>query len=70
MPKKRQAAIQAFRILNYFVGDLVAASEVRRHYQSPGVVNKASPAALGSVNRMCLSYLFLTLDGEIGQDRL
>ena len=37
MPKSRQDAIFAFQILNYFVGDLVAASQIRRFYQSPDV---------------------------------
>ncbi len=62
MPKKRQDAIHAFRILNYFVGDLAAATQVRRCFQSPGVTSKASPATIACVNRMCLSYLFLILD--------
>ncbi len=62
MPKNRSDAIHAFHILNYFVGDLVAASQVRRLFQSPGVTSKVSPATIACVNRMCLSYLFLTLD--------
>ena len=62
MPKKRQDAIHAFHILNYFVGDLVAASQVRRLFQSPGVTSKVSRTTVACVNRMSLAYLFLTLD--------
>lgn len=60
--ESRDTAIQAFHILNYFVGDLVVASRIRRHFQSLHAANQASSAPHGAVNRMCLSYLFLTLD--------
>jgi len=62
MPNKRQDAIHAFHILNYFVGDLVAASQVRRLFQSPDVTSKVSSTTVACVNRMSLGYLFLTLD--------
>lgn len=62
MPNNRQDAIHAFHILNYFAGDLLAASRVRQLYQSPCATSKASPAVIASVNRMCFSYLILTLD--------
>ncbi len=62
MPKNRQDAIHAFHILNYFVGDIVAASRVRQLFQSPGITSMVSPVTFACVNRMCLFYLFLTLD--------
>ena len=40
--KERQDAVHAFRILNYFVGDIVAASQIRRLYQSPVAAKNAS----------------------------
>ncbi len=61
MPKTRQDAIYAFQILNYFVGDLVTASQIRRLFQSSIITSKVSPATIDCANRMCLSYLFLTL---------
>lgn len=48
---------QAVAILNYLLGDVVAAVEVRRLYLSTGQAN-----ASAAVSRMALSYLFLTLD--------
>lgn len=61
-PSVRQDAMHAFRLLNFFVGDLVAASQVRRLFQLPSVNQKASSTTVACVNRMCLAYLFLTLD--------
>lgn len=62
MPPDKDKAIQAFHLLNYFVGDLVAASQVRRMLQTQQFSGKLSNAALGCINRMCLAYLFLTLN--------
>jgi hypothetical protein len=62
MPSKRQNAIHAFHILNYFVGDLVAASQVRRLFRSPGITRKVKLDTVACVNRLSLGYLFLTLD--------
>lgn len=62
MPKKHDDAVHAFHILNYFVGDLVAASQVRRLFQSPGVTSKIKPTTVACVDRFSLGYLFLTLD--------
>ena len=61
MPKKRQDAIHACLVLNHFVGDLVIASRIRQLFQLPAVTSKASPSTIGCANRMCTSYLFLTL---------
>jgi hypothetical protein len=61
MTKSRTDAIQAFHLLNHFVGDLLAGSQVRRQYQSLAIANRVSAITAGCVNRMCLSHLFLTL---------
>lgn len=62
MSKTKADAVHAFHLLNHFVGDLVAGSQVRRFYQSPRVASLADAATIGCVNRMCLAHLFLTLD--------
>lgn len=62
MRDQRQDAISAFRVLNYFVGDLVAASQVRDLFLSEKISATVPPRAANCVHRMCLSYLFLTLD--------
>ena len=62
MAKVRQDAIDAFHILNYFVGDLFAASQVRRLFHSPDVTSRLKPSTVACVDRFSLGYLFLTLD--------
>lgn len=57
----RQDAIYAFHILNYFIGDLVAASQVHKLFHTTFFTDKASPSTVACADRMCLSYLFLTL---------
>lgn len=62
MSGKREDAISAFHLLNGFVGDLAAGSQVRRLFMSSRSSNNMSAATLGCVNRMCLSHLLLALD--------
>jgi hypothetical protein len=62
MTKTQADALHAFHLLNHFVGDLVAGSQVRSFYYSPKVARLASAATIGCVNRMCLFHLILTLD--------
>jgi hypothetical protein len=62
MTKTKTNAVHAFHLLNQFVGDLAAGSQVHRFYHSPRISNLASATTIGCVNRMCLSHLFLTLD--------
>lgn len=61
MPKKRQDAINACRTLNYFIGDLVAASRARQLLRSLADANNTGPDTVGSIERFALGYLFLTL---------
>lgn len=60
MPDQRPEAISAYHVLNHLVDDLVAATRVRDVFQSPVLMDQLSNSAAGCLNRMCLSYLFLT----------
>ena len=54
-------AIEAYRILNEFVGDLVAGTRTLELFESPGFASKIKESTLVTLRRMCLSHLVITL---------
>lgn len=59
---KNEKAIHACRILNFMVGDLVSAMQMRELFLSESMAKLVGGEAIGCANRICLSYLILTLD--------
>jgi len=57
----RAKAIEAFRILNDFVGDLVAGTRSLEVFESPGFASKIGENTQLILRRMCLSHLVVTL---------
>jgi len=57
----RTKAIEAFRILNDFVGDLVAGTRSLEVFESPGFASKIGVSTHLVLRRMCLSHLVVTL---------
>jgi hypothetical protein len=57
----RTKAIEAFRILNDFVGDLVAGTRSLEVFESPGFASKIGENTQLILRRMCLSHLVVTL---------
>ncbi len=58
MNNRKERAIQAWRLLNDFVGDIVAATRVSEVVEQAGILNER---ALRVTNRMCFSHLIITL---------
>ena len=54
-------AIEAYRILNEFVGDLVAGTRSLELFESPGFTSKIKSSTLVTLRRMCLSHIIVTL---------
>jgi hypothetical protein len=54
-------AIEAFRMLNDFVGDLVAGTRSLAVFESPGFASKIGENTQLILRRMCLSHLVVTL---------
>jgi len=54
-------AIEAFRILNSFVGDLVAGTRSLELFESPGFSSRLDQNVQRVLRRMCLSHLVITL---------
>jgi hypothetical protein len=57
----RPKAIEAVRILNDFVGDLVAGTRSMEVFESPGFSSKIGANTQLILRRMCLSHLVVTL---------
>lgn len=57
----RTKAIEAYRILNDFVGDLVAGTRSLDVFESPLLASKIGPNTHLVLRRMCLSHLVITL---------
>jgi hypothetical protein len=57
----RPKAIQAYRILNDFVGDLVAGTRSLEVFESPAFASKIGANTQLVLRRMCLSHLVVTL---------
>lgn len=57
----RTKAIEAFRMLNDFVGDLVAGTRGLEVFESPGFASKLGASTQLILRRMCLSHLVVTL---------
>src|SRR5262245_32312936 len=63
MRDRREDAVAAVRILNYFVGDLVGACHVHDVFELLGSkIDRRHAKSLKVIYRISLSYLFLTLD--------
>ena len=58
MNNSKERAIQAWRLLNDFVGDIVAATRVSEVVEQARILNER---ALRVTNRMCFSHLIITL---------
>jgi len=58
---QRTKAIESFRILNDFVGDLVAGTRSLELFESPAFTSKTSQNMQLIIRRMCLSHLIVTL---------
>ncbi len=58
MNNRKERAIQAWRLLNDFVGDIVAATRVPEAMERSRILNQR---ALRVTNRMCFSHLIITL---------
>jgi hypothetical protein len=61
MPSDREQAIQAFHLLNGFLGDLISACNVRQRYLRAAEQGSIQQEQFTIVNRMCLSQMFLVL---------
>jgi hypothetical protein len=57
----RKKAIEAYRVLNDFVGDLVAGTRSLEIFESPAFASKIGPNTQLVLRRMCLSHLVVTL---------
>lgn len=57
----KNKALEAYRLLNDFVGDLVAGTRTLELYQSPKIKAVANHNTQLFVRRMCLSYLIITM---------
>ena len=57
----RERAIEAYRILNEFVGDLVAGTRTLEIFESPGFTSQIQESTLVTLRRMCLSHLVITM---------
>ncbi len=58
MDNIKERAIQACRLLNDFVGDIIAATRVPEAVEQSGIMNQR---ALRVTRRMCFSHLIITL---------
>ncbi len=56
-----QKAIEAFQVLNEFVGDLVVGVRSLDIFESPAIANRVSSGTLTAMRRMCVSHVILTL---------
>ena len=54
-------ALQAFRLLNEFVGDLCAGTRSLELFQSPNLSSQMKDSTLVTFRRMCLFHLVITL---------
>ena len=57
----KDKAIEACRILNHFVGDLIAGTKTLELYQSPKISEVANQQTQLFVRRMCISHLIITM---------
>jgi hypothetical protein len=57
----KQKAVEAFRVLNEFLGDLVVGIRSLELFESPAIAGRVSSGTLTSMRRMCLSHVLLTL---------
>lgn len=57
----RERAIEAFRILNDFVGDLIGATKGMEYFDAPQFKAGASSQVTRIFNKMAMSFLFITL---------
>ncbi len=58
MNNDKEKAIQAWRLLNDFVGDIIAATRVPEALEQSGILDQR---ALRVTNRMCFSHMIITL---------
>ena len=56
-----QKAIEAFKVLNEFVGDLAVGVRSLDLFESPAIENRVSSGTLTSMRRMSVSHVILTL---------
>jgi len=59
--KLKEQALEAYRILNGFVGDLVAGTRSLELFASPAFSSQMKASTLATIRRMCLSHLIITL---------
>ena len=57
----KDRAVEAWRILNAFVGELIAGTRSVELYESSGFKRGATPNVLRECVKMSISYLFITL---------
>lgn len=57
----KDKAIEAYRILNDFVGDLIAGTRTLELYQSPKIKAVANQHTKLFAKRMCISHLIITM---------
>lgn len=61
MEDSRERAVEAFWILNDFVGDLIGATRAFEYFDTPKFEAGATDQVLRIYNKMADSYLFVTL---------
>ena len=59
--ESRKRAVEAFRVLNDFVGDLIGATRFFEYFETPKFKGGATDQVLRIYNKMADSFLFVTL---------